>query len=131
MEMESGVSSVRPGTEMNSSAAVRRDVTNVLGYIGFFSFFYVDLIIGETTCDGKKKAYEIFDEITKKVYVMELPNKKSDEGRALWTNEIRRLAEKLIEVTGREITLDKLREAARVVNAKRRALQRLSDARAT
>jgi benzoyl-CoA reductase/2-hydroxyglutaryl-CoA dehydratase subunit BcrC/BadD/HgdB len=89
-----------------------------------------DLIIGETTCDGKKKAYEIFDEITGKVYVMELPNKKSDEGKALWTNEIRRLAQKLSEVSGKEITLERLREAARTVNAKRQALQRLSDLRA-
>ena len=88
-----------------------------------------DMIIGETTCDGKKKAYEIFDEITKKVYVMELPNKKSDDGRLLWTNEIRKLAQKLSEVTGKQITLDKLKEAARVVNAKRQALQRLSDLR--
>jgi benzoyl-CoA reductase/2-hydroxyglutaryl-CoA dehydratase subunit BcrC/BadD/HgdB len=89
-----------------------------------------DLIIGETTCDGKKKAYEIFDEITKKVYVMELPHKKSEEGRRLWATEIRKLAEKLTEVTGKKITLDKLKEAANVVNAKRRALQRLSDLRA-
>src|SRR5208337_3896079 len=89
-----------------------------------------DLIIGETTCDGKKKAYEIFGEITKKVYVMELPNKKSDDGRRLWRNEIRRLAEKLTHVTGREITVDKLKKASRVVDAKRRALRRLSDLRA-
>ena len=85
-----------------------------------------DLIVGETTCDGKKKAYEIFDEITKKVYVMELPNKKSEDGKLLWTNEIRKFARKLSEKTGKEITLDKLREAAGIVNAKRRALQRLS-----
>ncbi len=90
-----------------------------------------DLIIGETTCDGKKKAYEIFDEITKKVYVMELPNKKGDDGRLLWRNEVKRLSEKLSQVTGRQITLDKLKEASRVVDAKRRALQRLSDLRAS
>jgi benzoyl-CoA reductase/2-hydroxyglutaryl-CoA dehydratase subunit BcrC/BadD/HgdB len=89
-----------------------------------------DLIIGETTCDGKKKAYEVFDEITGKMYVMELPNKKSDDGRVLWTNEVRKLAQVLSEVTGKEITLDKLKKATVVVNAKRRALQRLSDLRA-
>lgn len=89
-----------------------------------------DLIIGETTCDGKKKAYEIFDEITKKVYVMELPNKKSDDGKLLWKNEIKRLADKLSDVTGKAITLDKLKEASGVVNAKRQALKRLSDLRA-
>lgn len=37
-----------------------------------------DLLVGETTCDGKKKAYEIFNEVTKKVYVMEIPNMKSE-----------------------------------------------------
>jgi len=89
-----------------------------------------DLIIGETTCDGKKKAYEIFDEITKKVYVMELPNKKSEKGRLLWVDEIRKLGQKLSEMTGKKITLDNLRQAAEKVNAKRRALQRLSALRA-
>ncbi len=89
-----------------------------------------DLIIGETTCDGKKKAYEIFDEITKKVYVMELPNKKSEKGRLLWVDEIRKLGQKLSEMTGKKITLDSLRQAAETVNAKRRALQRLSALRA-
>ena len=41
-----------------------------------------DLIIGETTCDGKKKAYEILNEITGKVHVMEMPHMKSEEGKA-------------------------------------------------
>ncbi len=88
-----------------------------------------DLIIGETTCDGKKKAYEVFNEITGKVYVMELPNKKSEDGKLMWKHEIEKLATKLTEVTGREITLDGLKEARRIVNDKRKALQRLSDLR--
>lgn len=85
-----------------------------------------DLIVGETTCDGKKKAYEIFDEITKKVYVMELPNMKGEESRRLWAKEVKRFAKKLEEVTGRRITLDNLAKAAGIVNAKRKALQRLA-----
>lgn len=88
-----------------------------------------DLIVGETTCDGKKKAYEVFDEIIGKMYVMELPNKKSDDGKLMWRHEIEKLASKLTEVTGKEITLEKLKEASRIVNAKRQALQRLSDLR--
>lgn len=88
-----------------------------------------DLIVGETTCDGKKKAYEMFDKITGKVYVMELPNKKGDDGRMLWRHEVKRLADKLSEVTGKELTLEGLREAANVVNQKREALQRLSHVR--
>ncbi|MGD0235223.1 MAG: double-cubane-cluster-containing anaerobic reductase [Syntrophorhabdales bacterium] len=88
-----------------------------------------DLIVGETTCDGKKKAYEMFNEITGKVYVMELPNKKGDDGRTLWRNEVKRLADKLSEVTGKQLTVESLRKAAGVVNEKRKALQRLSHAR--
>ncbi|HTZ19204.1 MAG TPA: double-cubane-cluster-containing anaerobic reductase [Dissulfurispiraceae bacterium] len=89
-----------------------------------------DLIVGETTCDGKKKAYEIFDEITKKVYVMELPNKKGEDGRNMWRNEVKHFADRLETLTGKKITPEKLREASKIVNAKRKALQRLSALRA-
>lgn len=89
-----------------------------------------DLIVGETTCDGKKKAYEIFNEITGKVYVMELPNMKGEEGRRLWKSEIIRLAEKLEKVMGKKFTVDNLRQGAVIANAKRKALQRLSSLRA-
>jgi len=124
------------GTEEAEKFIPRNTCALIKGFMGFKLAGlcpYVesaDLIIGETTCDGKKKAYEIFDEITKKVYVMELPNKKSDDGKLLWKNEIKRLADKLSDVTGKTITLDKLKEASRVVNAKRQALKRLSDLRA-
>jgi benzoyl-CoA reductase/2-hydroxyglutaryl-CoA dehydratase subunit BcrC/BadD/HgdB len=124
------------GTEEAERFMPRNTCALIKGFMGFKLAGlcpYVesaDLIIGETTCDGKKKAYEIFDEITNKVYVMELPNKKSEDGKLMWRHEIERLAEKLSTVTGKEITLDRLKEASRVVDAKRRALQRLSDARA-
>jgi benzoyl-CoA reductase/2-hydroxyglutaryl-CoA dehydratase subunit BcrC/BadD/HgdB len=85
-----------------------------------------DLLVGETTCDGKKKAYEIFNEITKKVYVMEIPNKKGEDGKILWRNEVRRFAEKLEDLTGKKIDLEKLKAASKIVNEKRKALQRLS-----
>ena len=89
-----------------------------------------DLIIGETTCDGKKKAYEILGDITGKVYVMELPNMKTEEGKRLWRSEVKKLAVKLAEVSGKEITVEKLKEAAAIVGEKRKALQRLSALRA-
>lgn len=88
-----------------------------------------DLIIGENTCDGKKKAYEIFNNITKKVYVMDLPNMKSEKGRELWKEEVKKLKTKLEEISGKGITLKNLKKASQIVNAKRRALKRLSDLR--
>ncbi len=90
-----------------------------------------DLIVGETTCDGKKKAYELFDEMTNgKMYVMDIPNTKSDDGKALWLNEVKRFSKKLESLTGKKITLEKLKEASKIVNDKRKALKRLSRLRA-
>ncbi|MHB8111138.1 MAG: double-cubane-cluster-containing anaerobic reductase [Syntrophorhabdaceae bacterium] len=88
-----------------------------------------DLVIGETTCDGKKKAYEIFNEITGKVHVRELPHMKSHDGRNLWINEIKKLSDKISGISGKEITVDGLKRASGIVNAKRKALQRLSSLR--
>ncbi|MBF0537896.1 MAG: 2-hydroxyacyl-CoA dehydratase [Nitrospirae bacterium] len=85
-----------------------------------------DLIVGETTCDGKKKAYETFAALTGKVYVMEVPNKKSDHDMELWQAEVRKFANKLQEITSKKIELEKLKEAVKIVNNKRLALQRLS-----
>ena len=86
-----------------------------------------DLIVGETTCDGKKKAYELFDEMVDgKMYVMEIPNKKGNDGKTLWRNEVKRFAAKLEEISGKKISSEKLKAASKIVNDKRKALQRLA-----
>ncbi|MEW6573665.1 MAG: double-cubane-cluster-containing anaerobic reductase [Bacillota bacterium] len=87
-----------------------------------------DLLVGETTCDGKKKAFEVLGDYAP-VYTMETPQKKDPGDRALWLTEIRTLAAKLEELTGRKITADGLVEAVRKVNAKRQALKRLAELR--
>ncbi len=87
-----------------------------------------DLLVGETTCDGKKKYYEILGQF-QPVHVMELPQRKDDVDRALWRSEVRRLAERLEELAGRKIEPESLREAIKVVNEKRRALLRLAELR--
>lgn len=87
-----------------------------------------DLVVGETTCDGKKKAYEVFDEYAP-VYVMEIPQMKQACDRELWRAEVRRFKERLEEVAGKEITAAKLKEAIKLVNRRRRVLQRLNQLR--
>ena len=62
-----------------------------------------DLVVGETTCDGKKKAYEIFSDYAP-VYVMEIPQMKQACDRELWKAEILRFKDKIEEVTGKTIT---------------------------
>ncbi len=86
------------------------------------------LIVGETTCDGKKKMFELLGEY-QPVYVMEVPNKKSERGRALWQGEVGAFVETVEKLTENRVTVDKLAEATSVMNAKRRALQRLYDTR--
>ncbi len=87
-----------------------------------------DLIIGETTCDGKKKAFEIFSEF-KSTYVMETPQMKREKDYDLWRNEVYKLKEKVEEVTGKEITPERLKSAIKLINDRRRALKRLNKLR--
>ncbi|MGE4193167.1 MAG: double-cubane-cluster-containing anaerobic reductase [Pseudodesulfovibrio sp.] len=88
-----------------------------------------DMIVGETTCDGKKKAYEAFNEIAP-TYVMEVPQTKTESARALWRSEVVRYIKALEDLTGVTITAEKLAEGIRITNAKRKALQRLTALRA-
>jgi benzoyl-CoA reductase/2-hydroxyglutaryl-CoA dehydratase subunit BcrC/BadD/HgdB len=88
-----------------------------------------DLIVGETTCDGKKKAYEIFAELAP-LYVMELPQTKSPAAKELFKSEVLRFKEKMEEISGQTITAESLGQAIKLVNRKRRALQQLNRLRA-
>ena len=87
-----------------------------------------DLVVGETTCDGKKKAYEILNDY-KETYVMEIPQMKTERDRTLWRGEVIQFKEKVEEISGKKITPENLREGIKIANAKRRALQRLSGLR--
>jgi benzoyl-CoA reductase/2-hydroxyglutaryl-CoA dehydratase subunit BcrC/BadD/HgdB len=85
--------------------------------------------VGETTCDGKKKAYEAFAEHAP-MYVMEVPQTKSVAARTLWKAEILRYMARLEELTGKQVTAERLAASINVVNDRRRALQRLNRLRA-
>ncbi len=88
-----------------------------------------DLVVGETTCDGKKKAYEIFADYAP-LYVMEIPQMKNACDRDLWKSEVLRFKDKIEAVTGKVITSEKLKAAIKLVNDRRRVLQRLNRLRA-
>lgn len=87
-----------------------------------------DLLVGETTCDGKKKAYEIFGDI-KNLYVMGIPQMKNPADYQLLTTEYKRLKDYLEEFTGVKVQVDKLKKGIRVVNEKRQALLRMMELR--
>ncbi|TJX13730.1 2-hydroxyacyl-CoA dehydratase [Tissierella creatinini] len=88
-------------------------------------FDKVDIIIGETTCDGKKKMFEYLKNI-KNTYVMQVPQKSEGEDEySLWKNEILRLKELLEKEFHVEITDKKIKEAIVKKNNERRTLKRL------
>ncbi|MCG6905127.1 MAG: 2-hydroxyacyl-CoA dehydratase family protein [Desulfobacteraceae bacterium] len=88
-----------------------------------------DMIVGENTCDGKKKAYESLKDLVQNLYVMDLPQVKSDQGRALLKAEYQRFQAALEDLTGVAVTAASLKAAIRTVNAKRAAIHRLSSLR--
>ena len=87
-------------------------------------FFFSDLVVGETTCDGKKKMYELLSTF-KPVYVLELPNRQSEEGIAMYRREIIRFKEKLEQQFETHITEEAIRDQIRLRNDLTKALLRL------
>lgn len=90
-------------------------------------FHFADLIIGETTCDGKKKMFELMNEI-KPVHVMNLPNiPDGEDSLNLWVAEMRRLRARLEEEFAVTISDEDIWEAIDLVDRERRALKELHD----
>ena len=82
-----------------------------------------DLVVAETTCDGKKKMYELMGEQVP-MAVLELPQKPDDpDALAHWTRELRKLRSTLEQRFETVITDERLREAMAVMN-RERALRR-------
>lgn len=88
--------------------------------------FYVnsDIIVAETTCDGKKKMYELLAE-RKPVHILELTQKPEEE-RAFthWLEEVRRLKQRLEAEFSVKISDDDIREAIKTMNAERGLLRK-------
>lgn len=89
-------------------------------------FYFSDLVVGETTCDGKKKMFEYLGRF-KPVHVMELPNTQGEAAFALWKKEILKLKDKLEEFFGVTITEEKLKEAIHIENEYRKAAMKLCE----
>ena len=88
--------------------------------------YFADLIVGETTCDGKKKMYELLGKL-KEVYILHLPQGEREHALTVWTEELRRFRAYLERKFGIEITDDALRDASRVRNEERHARRALME----
>ncbi|MDO9566520.1 MAG: double-cubane-cluster-containing anaerobic reductase [Candidatus Desulfaltia sp.] len=88
-----------------------------------------DMIVGENTCDGKKKSYETLKNLVPNLYVMDLPQMKSDEGKALLKAEYLRFKEAVEKLTSITIDAERLKKGIEIVNNKRKAIHRLAGLR--
>lgn len=86
-------------------------------------FYFSDLIVGETTCDGKRKMFELMNEI-KETYVMQLPHTRDENALAAWRAEVIRFKEKLEAFYGITITEEAIRAAIRRKNRERDVMLR-------
>jgi benzoyl-CoA reductase/2-hydroxyglutaryl-CoA dehydratase subunit BcrC/BadD/HgdB len=80
-----------------------------------------DGIVGETTCDAKKKAWDLLG-----FKVLEVPQKKNPIDRELWLKEVYDFKNMVEKISGVQVTAGNLSEAIKLVNRKRKALQRIN-----
>ncbi len=89
----------------------------------FFSL--ADLVVGETTCDGKKKMYEFLARC-KPLYLMHLPYAQNLSGaEAFWRNEVQRFSNFLATKTGIVATEERISHQIRLHNKMRQEMQRV------
>lgn len=97
-------------------------VTDTCPYI-----YFSDILIAETTCDGKKKMYEELGKV-KDLHLMHLPNAKEGEfAYNLWKSELVRLKESLENKFNVEITDENLREAIKSKNEERKLIKEVHE----
>jgi len=87
-----------------------------------------DFVVGETTCDGKKKMFEVLAQYHP-TYVMEVPQTGTPAARGLFVSEVRAFVDKMECVSGHRIDAAALSAATARVEAKKSALRRLHNAR--
>lgn len=87
-------------------------------------FRIADLFVGETTCDGKKKAWEILAEDAP-MHIMDIPQMKREKDFRHWESEIMDYIKVIEDLTGNRITEESLKDSIVLLNNKRKALARL------
>ena len=88
-------------------------------------FFFSDALLAETTCDGKKKMYELMGEI-KPMHIMNLPQTAEDEDSLpIWRKEMDKFKNFLENEFDVEITDEKLRDAIKLMNRERDVMKRV------
>lgn len=85
-----------------------------------------DIVVADTTCDGKKKMYELLAAY-KPVMLLQLPQIQDGDARAYWRGQYAGLVARFEKDFGVSITEAKLRDAIRLANRLRLALKEVLD----
>lgn len=89
-------------------------------------FHFSDLLLAETTCDGKKKMYELLGRM-KPLHLMQLPQVQDGAALEYWILELKRLIRRLEQEFSVQITPERLASAVVLLNEERRSLKALQD----
>ncbi len=118
-----------PAAEEHMPANLCPLIKSTFGYhvLGTNPFLEIaDLVVAETTCDGKKKMYEAMAE-SRPMYVLELPQKVDDrDALQHWVRELRKFRNHLKERFHQEVTDCGLRQSIVVMNRERRLRRELA-----
>ena len=89
-------------------------------------FRYADVLLAESTCDGKKKMYELMAAL-KPLHVMQLPHTQSGplSPLAYWLHALRALEDFLVAHGGRPVDPDELHRQIVLHNAMRREMDQV------
>jgi benzoyl-CoA reductase/2-hydroxyglutaryl-CoA dehydratase subunit BcrC/BadD/HgdB len=86
-----------------------------------------DLVVGETTCDGKKKMFEFLGQL-RPLHILQLPqNQDPNTALPFWSHQIGKFKERIEKETGTRVTDEKLSAAIRLTNEERRVKKALMD----
>lgn len=85
-----------------------------------------DIVVADTTCDGKKKMYELLAEY-KPMHMLQLPQVQDKDALEYWRKQFEGLISRLEKEFGVTITDEKLREAVKLMNRERLALKAVMD----
>jgi len=86
-----------------------------------------DAVIAETTCDGKKKMFELISD-KKPLFVMDLPQVPAEqEAKENWTVMIKKVQSFLEQTFNRTVTDEKIEEAIKDVNHKNKMMRKIFD----
>lgn len=86
-------------------------------------FYFSDMLIGETTCDGKKKMYEFLSDL-KPTHIMHLPqDPKAPDSFRYYRDEMVKLKEGIEKTLDVKITDDNIRDRIKIRNMERKVLR--------